>query len=352
MPGKPNKFIKEIKLIRACTPLRLSFGGGGTDVSPYADERGGCVVSSTISLYVYATLVPTKASSIQVRSLDYDSMVQYSKEEDFDYNGQMDLAKGVFRRFGAHKMEKSGFDLYVHGDAPPGSGLGSSSTFTVTLIGLFREWLGIPITTYDVAEMAYEIERHDIGIKGGKQDQYAAAFGGFNFIEFLGPKVVVTPLRLSSFLIQELEYNLLLCYTGGVRESQHLISKQIDNFQAGKKDVISALDEIKAIALEIKQALLLGDLDRFGHLLHEGWEQKKQTASGISSDYIDQLYYAARSEGAIGGKLAGAGGGGYLLLFVPFHKKHKVTKCLTELGGQVINFRFSHTGMSTWRVYS
>jgi D-glycero-alpha-D-manno-heptose-7-phosphate kinase len=228
--------------------------------------------------------------------------------------------------------------------------LGSSSTFTVTLIGLFRELMGIALTPYGVADLAYDIERTEIGIKGGKQDQYAAAFGGFNFIEF-GPQAVVTPLRLSPFLIQELEYSLLLCYTKSVRESQHLIGRQIDNFEAKQVDAVTALHQIKALALEVKRALMLGDLHRFGELLHEGWEQKKLTASGITTPYIDELYEAARKAGAVGGKIAGAGGGGYILFYVPFDRRHKVTKTLTELGGQVLDFRFEPNGVETWRVY-
>lgn len=346
-----SPFERTVRLVRARTPLRISFAGGGTDVSPYADVHGGCAISSTISLYIYATLEACAECEIAIRSVDYDSLVRYTKEEDFDYNGQMDLAKAVFKWFGAHKIDKSGFNLFAHGDAPPGSGLGSSSTFTVTLIGLFREWLGRAMTTYNVAELAYELERVEIGIKGGKQDQYAAAFGGFNFIEFYGQEVVVTPLRLSPFLLQELEYNLLLCYTGAVRESQHIIARQIDNFESQKPDALAAMHETKQIALEVKKALLLGNLQRFGELLHEGWLQKKQMASGITNSQIDELYAEARACGAIGGKILGAGGGGFLLIYCPFQHKHRITKRLTDLGGQVINFRFEPNGMQTWRVY-
>ena len=351
MPTDLSSFVKDVKSVRARTPLRLSFGGGGTDVSPYADEFGGCVISATATLYIYATLTPCEEPGLHVRTLDYDSIIHYREEKDFDYNGQMDLAKGVFRRFGAHKLRDRGFELYVHGDAPPGSGLGSSSTFTVTLIGLFRELMGVALTPYGMAELAYDIERNEIGIKGGRQDQYAAAFGGFNFIEFLGQENVVTPLRLSPFLVQELEYSLLLCYTKSVRESQNLIKAQISNFEAKNVSAIDAMHQIKALALDLKRALMLGDLNRFGELLHEGWVQKKMTATGITTPFVDELYDAARQAGAVGGKLLGAGGGGYLLLYVPFHSRHKVTKTLNEVGGQVLEFRFEPNGVQTWRVY-
>ena len=338
-------------MIRARTPLRLSFGGGGTDVSPYPEEKGGCVLNATINLYVYGTLIPNHASSINIRSLDYDSVIRYTKTADLDFNGQMDLAKAVIKRFEPNQFtEKTGFDLYLHGDAPPGSGLGSSSTFVVTLIGLFKEWQGLPLTPYEIAERAFEIERIDVGIKGGRQDQYAAAFGGFNFIEFLKDQVIVTPLKLNPLLINELEYNLLLCYTGGTRESQKLIEKQTQNYQSRNKITMEALDQIKQTAMDMKKALLLGKLNAFGELLHHEWNYKKSMAEGITTPYIDELYEEARNIGAIGGKIAGAGGGGYMLLYCPFHKKHKVSKKLSEMGGQMIGFRFDLAGLQAWRV--
>ena len=339
-------------MIRARTPLRLSFAGGGTDVSPYSDERGGYILNSTVTLYVYGTLIPNSESSINIRSLDYDSVVQYTRLADFDFNGQMDLAKGVIKHFKAHQFEKGGFDLFVHGDAPPGSGLGSSSTFVVTLIGLFKEWLGLSLTSYEIAELAFEIERIDVGIKGGRQDQYAASFGGFNFIEFQKDQVIVNPLKISPLTINELEYNLLLCYTGEVRESQKLIEKQVHNYKQHSEKTLNALDRIKQLAVDIKKALLLGRLNDFGELLHEEWKHKKMTADGITTPFIDELYEEAQKAGALGGKIAGAGGGGYMLLYCPFHKKHKVSRRLSNLGGQIINFRFDEKGLQTWRVDS
>jgi D-glycero-alpha-D-manno-heptose-7-phosphate kinase len=330
--------------------LRLSFAGGGTDVSPYPEEKGGCVLNATINLYVYGTLIPIKERSINIRSLDYDSVIRYTSTEDLNFNGQMDLAKGVIKRFELDRFKNGGFDLYLHGDAPPGSGLGTSSTFVVTLIGLFKEWLGLPLTPYEIAEMAFTIERSDVGIKGGRQDQYAATFGGFNFMEFLRDQVIVTPLKINRLLVNELEYNLLLCYTGGIRESQKLIEKQVQNYKTQSKATVESLDRIKQIALAIKKALLLGKIAEFGDLLHQDWEHKKRTAEGITTPFIDELYEEARKAGAIGGKIAGAGGGGYMLLYCPFHKKHKVSERLSGMGGQMIGFRFEHSGIQTWRA--
>jgi D-glycero-alpha-D-manno-heptose-7-phosphate kinase len=348
-PGA-RKFLSEVKMVRARAPLRLSFGGGGTDVSPYVDMHGGCVLNATISRYVYGTLVPKLERSIGFRAPDFGKVVYWTQEEHFEFNGQMDLVKGVLKRFELDKRRTQGFDLFVHADAPPGSGLGSSSTFTVALIGLFRELLGLPITSAGMAALAFEIERNDVGIKGGRQDQYAAAFGGFNFMEFNGNEVVVTPLRLSPFLINELEYNLILCFTGS-RESQPIIESQIQSVKKHEVEPVAAMNEVKAIAIELKKALLAGNLDRFGELLHEGWSQKKRMAPGITTPRIDELYAEARKAGAIGGKITGAGGGGHLLLYCPFDKRHAVRNRLGALGVSVTDFRFDPVGMQTWRVY-
>jgi len=308
----------------------LSFGGGGTDISPYAETRGGCVLNATISRYVYATLVPKSERSIGFRSFDYGTVVYFTEEEHFLFNGQMDLVKGVLKRFDLDKLRSDGFDLFVHADAPPGSGLGSSSTFTIALIGLFRELLGLPITPGGMAGLAYDIERNDVGIKGGRQDQYAAACGGFNF--------------------NELEYNLLLCSTGS-RESQPIIGSQMESMKNEEAEPLAAMDKTKEIAIEMKKALLLGDLDHFGDMLHEGWLQKQKMAPGITTPHIDELYAEALKAGAIGGKITGAGGGGHMMLYCPFNKRHIVRERLTAMDARVIDFRFDATGMQTWRVY-
>jgi D-glycero-alpha-D-manno-heptose-7-phosphate kinase len=346
----PRNFLKQIRMVRARAPLRLSFGGGGTDVSPYADTRGGCVLNATISRYVYSTLVPKSERSIGFRSFDYGTVVYWTEEAHFSFDGEMDLAKGVLKRFELDKLRSDGFDLFAHADAPPNSGLGSSSTFTVSLIGLFRELLGLPITSAGMAKLAYDIERNDVGIKGGRQDQYAAAFGGFNFMEFRGEEVIVTPLRLSDFLINELEYNLLLCYIGS-RETQPIIENQMESAKPENIEPLAAMDRTKEIAIEMKKVLLRGDLDRFGELLHESWVHKKRTAPGITTPRIDELYEEALKAGAIGGKITGAGGGGHLLLYCPFTKRHNVRERLSAMGTRATDFRFDPSGMQTWRVY-
>lgn len=334
-------------IIRAKAPLRLGFAGGGTDVSPYSDTIGGAVLNATINKYAYATLVPRKDETINIRSLDYDIVADYKVDQQFVFDGEMDLAKGVIRRLNG---SSHGFDLYTHSDAPPGSGLGSSSTMVVALAGAFREWQMLPIGDYEMAQLAYEIERKDIGIKGGKQDQYAAAFGGFNFMEFEGEQVIINPLRIKPEVVNELQYNMLLCYTGGTRLSARIIDAQVDNYVSGNSETVEAMDLLKQNAVDMKRALLTGRLTEFGELLNFGWEQKKRMSDKISNPAIDEMYEVARKAGAVGGKISGAGGGGFMMLYCRFDKKHKVAERLEQVGGEIIDFQFEERGVQTWRA--
>lgn len=333
-------------IIRSKAPLRISFAGGGTDVPPYPEERGGAVLSTTINKYAYATLIPREDATINVKSLDYDIVAKYQTDEKLFYDGELDLIKAVINNMEA----KQGLDLFMHSDAPPGSGLGSSSTVVVALVGLFQKWLNKPLTDYDIAELAFKIERKDLGIKGGKQDQYAATFGGFNYIEFHADTTIVNPLRISREILNELEYRLLLCYTGKTRLSAKILDEQIDKYKKKEKKSVEALDELKAICINMKNALLRGRLEEFGELLHQGWMNKRKLASKITNPEIDKLYDAARENGAIGGKLLGAGGGGYLLLFCEFDRKHIIAEKLEELGGQFVEFGFDVKGLQSWSV--
>ncbi len=333
-------------IYRSKAPLRISFAGGGTDVPPYPEERGGAVLSATIDKYAYASLIPGDDGRIEVQSLDYDIVAKYHTDDRLPYDGELDLVKAVIRNLGT----PSGFRLFMHTDAPPGSGLGTSSTVVVNLIGLFQRWLRKPLVPYEIAQLAYRIERIELGIKGGKQDQYAATFGGFNFIEFLGDAVVVNPLRIPQDLVNELEYRLLLCYTGKTRLSANILDRQISSYQQKRSEVVAALDATKELAFELKRALLTGRLDDFGDLLHQGWEMKKRFDSAITNPQIDTMYEEARKMGALGGKILGAGGGGYLLLYCPFDRKHLIAERLEQLDGQVVEFRFDANGLQSWQV--
>ena len=273
-------------------------------------------------------------------------MAKYSVNDRLEYDGKLDLVKAALK-----VMEiKSGADLFLHSDMPPGSGLGTSSTMTVALVGAFKHWLKLPLSDYDVAELAYRIERQEAGIKGGRQDQYAASFGGFNFIEFQGETTIVNPLRISRDVLNELEYRLMLCYTGKTRLSAGIIADQMRGYTQKKEEVVHAFDETKALAFAMKNALLLGQVDEFGYLMDQAWQSKKRFTPKITAPYIDELYEVAKQNGAIGGKLLGAGGGGYLLLLCEFDKWHILAQKLEKLGGKVVSFAFEFNGLQTWGV--
>jgi D-glycero-alpha-D-manno-heptose-7-phosphate kinase len=333
-------------IVRAKAPLRISFCGGGTDVAPYPQEKGGVVLSATIDKFAYASLVERADKQIHITSLDYDIVAKYQINEPLPYNGELDLAKAVIRHFAPPK----GLDLFLHSDAPPGSGLGSSSTMTVAMVGSFKQWQNMPLTDYEIAELTYQIERIELEIVGGKQDQYAATFGGFNYIEFLDNAVIVNPLRINDAIINELEYNLLLCYTGKTRLSANIVANQTRSYQERKPSVVNAMDQMKLLTIQMKNCLLRGQLDDFGHLLHEAWLQKKQLDENISTSQIDSLYEVGRENGALGGKILGAGGGGYLLFYCPFQKKHLIAEALENAGGQVVKFSFEPRGLQIWEM--
>lgn len=334
--------------IRSKAPLRIGFAGGGTDVPPYPEREGGCVLNATISRYAYGSLAPRDDKQITIESLDFGISVNYDVEEDMPYDGKLDLVKAAIKKMGL--SNSSGFDLIVHSDAPPGTGLGSSSTVMVALVGLMKEFSNLPLTDYEIAHTAYLIERKDLGIKGGLQDQYAATFGGFNFIEFLGDRVIVTPLKIHQDVINELNHNFLLCYTGKTRLSANIIEDQVSRFQRGEAETLGGLRQLKEIAIEMKNLLLQRKLDDFGALLHEAWIAKKKNSSKITNPHIEEMYENARRSGAIGGKISGAGGGGYLLLYCRFEKKHKVVEQMKRMGGTISDVTFSRYGLQTWRI--
>lgn len=329
-----------MSIYRAKSPLRISFAGGGTDIEPYLVDFGGCVLSTTINKYCYATLVPREDNSVIINSHDFNLTVKYQLDQEDQLNDDLKLVKAVIKRFDI----KQGFEISIYSDAPVGSGLGSSSSLVVCLIGLFSKWLNLSMSLYDISRMAYEIERIDMGIKGGHQDQYASAFGGFNFIEFYKDKTIVNPLRIKKDYLNELQFNLLLCFTGKTRMGENIIKKQVSNY----KDNVNHLHELKDITQEMKNSLLTGNLHEFGNLFHNAWENKRALTNGISNPYIDELYEIGRNAGALGGKLLGAGGGGYLLFYC--ENKQNVGKALQQAGGQLVDFNFDFEGMTVWNT--
>jgi D-glycero-alpha-D-manno-heptose-7-phosphate kinase len=333
-------------LYRAKAPLRVSFAGGGTDVPPFPEREGGLVLSSTINRCAHGTLRPRDDHQIAIESLDLGVAASYRTDEPLEKGGDLDLVKAAIRRVGVG--DGKGFDLFLDTAAPPGSGLGSSSAMMVALIGLLASFYRLPLTSYEIAELAFRIERVDLGLKGGLQDQYASTFGGFNYIEFEADRVIVNPLRISADTIAELEYNMLLGFTGATRSSDHIIDDQTARYETRDEDTLAGLREQKKLATAMKNALLRGDTTGFGELLGEAWNAKRRMSPRITNEFIDNAYEAAMREGALGGKVTGAGGGGYMLFYCRYDRKHRVAEALTELGVEITDFAFDHDGLTRW----
>lgn len=316
---------------------------------PYPEREGGCVLNATIDSFAWGSLRQRNDGSTKLESVDLGLCLEFKADDEMPLDGQLDLVKAALKRLEAKNSH--GFDIFLKSDAPPGSGLGSSSALMVALVGLVRELKNLPFTDYEIAQLAYAIEREDIGIRGGLQDQYAATFGGFNFIEFHKDRVVVNPLRISPDIVNELEHNLLLCYTGTTRRSDRIIEDQTRRFEEKDPEALLALSEQKQLAMDMKNALLRRKLDDFGNLLHCAWLSKRRMSSKISNATIDDLYEVARKHGAIGGKITGAGGGGYILFYCCFERKHKVAEAMRNMGATPVDFAFEPQGLQTWRVH-
>jgi D-glycero-alpha-D-manno-heptose-7-phosphate kinase len=337
-------------IIRSKAPLRLGLAGGGTDVSPYSDIYGGAVLNATISLYAYATIEPRTDNKIVIRSVDKDATIELPSSDNLDIDGQMDLIKGVYNRIlKDYKLKPLSLTITTYVDAPAGSGLGTSSTVVTSVLGAFSEWLKLPLGEYDLAKLAYEIERSDLEMEGGKQDQYAAAFGGINFMEFYDSgKVIVNPLRIKDQILNELSNNIILFYTKTSRISSEIIKTQQSNVNAGLVKSVEAMHRIKELAFKMKEAILKGKLDMIGDLLNLSWEYKKQMADRITNPQIDKIYNAAIEAGATGGKISGAGGGGFMFFYCPGITRYNVIRTLEQFGGHVRRYEFSKQGLQTW----
>ncbi|MEP6616175.1 MAG: dehydrogenase [Ginsengibacter sp.] len=337
-------------IYRSKAPLRIGLAGGGTDVSPYSDQFGGAILNATVSLFAYANIEPLQEKKIVVHAHDRDEMEEFAWHESLPVNGKLDLLKGVYNRIQKDfKLPVTGFRLSTFVDAPAGSGLGTSSTLVVSIIGAFVEMLKLPLGDYDIAHYAYQIEREDLKLTGGKQDQYAAMFGGVNYMEFYeDDKVIVNPLRIKSQYLHELENNLVLYFTATSRESAGIINEQVKNVNEKNTKSIEAMHQLKEQARMMKEALLKGRLNEFGEILDFGFLQKKQMAHNISNTKIEEIYEAAKNAGATGGKISGAGGGGFMIFYCPGNTRHKVISALKTFGGEVKNYTFTKYGLTTW----
>jgi D-glycero-alpha-D-manno-heptose-7-phosphate kinase len=339
-------------ILRARAPLRLGFAGGGTDVSPYADLHGGAVMNATIDRYIYATLEPLAGDQVLLESHDLGLSAAYPAGM-LPIDGRLDLLKAVYNRVVRDMLggRAPALRLSTFSEAPAGSGLGSSSTLVVAVLQAFAEWLGLPLGEYDVAHLAYVIEREDLGLQGGRQDQYAATFGGFNFMEFRGQNtVIVNPLRIKPQVVNELEAQTLLCFTGVSRASADIIAEQARNVRAGATRSIEAMHRLKSAAVEMKEALLKGDLAHLADSMRAGWQSKRDMAQGISTDAIEDALSTAMQAGAHAGKVSGAGGGGFIMFLVPLERRRAVLAALQAKGYRAEGVRYVAEGATAWRA--
>ncbi|EMQ4857684.1 dehydrogenase [Morganella morganii] len=340
--------------IRSKAPLRLGIAGGGTDVSPYSDEFGGCVLNATINMYSYAFIddeIDDKSIIFEAKDLGITESIDLN--HNISIAGKLMLHRAVYKKV----MEKYNNGKYIplrlttQSDAPPGSGLGSSSTMVVTMLEAFRQLLSLPLGEYDLAQLAYEIERQDCSLAGGKQDQYAATFGGFNFMEFYkNDQVIVNPLRIRRYIINELESSLILFFTGASRDSAKIINDQIRSIQEDNGSRLNAMHSVKRSAYKIKELLFKSDILGIAHEFRSAWESKKATSKSISNELIDRIESEILQSGALSMKVSGAGGGGFIMIFVEPEKKLDVIKTLQKFDGHVRNFQFTDEGVYSWTI--
>lgn len=339
-------------IVRTRAPLRLGLAGGGTDVSPYCDIYGGYVLNGTIDRYAYAVIKTLEMPQLRFLATDQKKSEVWRLGEPM-FEGPLELHRAVY----CHMMDRYNggiripLELTSFCDAPAGSGLGSSSTLIVAMIRAFVELLNLPLDDYTIAQLAYKIERVDCGLQGGRQDQYSATFGGFNFMEFYADeRAVINPLRIKNWVICELEASLVLFFTGVSRESASIIADQSSNVKSGLVDALDAMHGIKREALVMKECLLRGDFTGLVESMRLGWENKKRSAKTVSNPHIDAIYDAAIQAGALAGKVSGAGGGGFMWFFVPTEKRMDVVRALGNFGGQVSNCHFTKHGTQAWKL--
>jgi D-glycero-alpha-D-manno-heptose-7-phosphate kinase len=331
-------------------PLRIGLGGGGTDVAPYCDLYTGAVLNATIDLYATVVLIPNNDNKIIFHDLDSGEKMEFEAKQQLEDVPEIRLQIGVYNRIVKEYTRKPlSCEIISTIDAPYGSGLGASSTLVIALIGAFVEWLKLPLGEYDIAHLGVSIERDELKMVGGKQDQYAATFGGFNFMEFYTEnRVIVNPLRIKLSVLKELEFHLLLFFTQTRRESAKIIEVQKSNVERKEKEALEATHQLKELAYKMKEAILKDELQKIGSVLSSAWEYKKQLAQGITNQKLEDIYESAIRAGASGGKISGAGGGGFMFFYCPGNSRFNVIKTLREKGLKLQRYTFQTIGLDTW----
>ena len=341
-------------IVRSKAPLRIGLAGGGTDVSPYSDKYGGYILNVTLDMFAYATIQNRDDGKVHFNAQDIEQTFESDALPELALDNTLILHKAIYNRVvkDYNQGQPLSIDVITYSDAPPGSGLGSSSTMVVAILAAYRELLKLPLGEYDLAHLAYEIEREDCKLSGGKQDQYAATFGGFNFMEFHEDRVLVNPLRMRNDIQNELESQIVLYFTGVSRDSGKIIDDQIKASSSveSKDKSLEALHAVKKSAFDMKECLLRNDIEGMSDVLKSAWLAKKSTSASISNSYIEDVAQLAIEHGAKSLKLSGAGGGGFMMMFVdPIHKRPLI-KALKQTSGQVHSFQFTNFGVKAWTV--
>ncbi|MBI3914144.1 MAG: GHMP kinase [Chloroflexi bacterium] len=327
-------------MLIARAPVRISYAGGGTDLPAYYEQFGGAVLSTTINKYFYVFLQVSGDDTIQITSSDYRTFYRHDGDTPMLFDGDLSLPRAILNHFSLQR----GISLFLASEIPPGTGLGSSSTVTVAIIKAVATARGLFLSKQQIAELASQIEIEKLGAPIGKQDQYAAAFGDLNLIEFTREGATVTPARISPETRRELERSTLLFFTGGSREAASILKEQKQSSEQSDARVLAALHAVKQMAYQARDCLARGEVAEIGKLLDANWQNKKQFAGGVTTPFIDECYALALQNGALGGKLTGAGGGGFLMIFCEPKFQTRVTEVLEARGLKRMDFRFESEG--------
>lgn len=330
---------------RAKAPVRVSFGGGGSDTSTYFSDNGGAVINATISIYSHATLKVRDDRKISIHSLDLKETIFFNNIDDLlSYEGKFALIQSVIKAI----RPSFGFELFIYSDFPMSSGLGGSAVVTAAILGCFNQFRHDKWDKHDLSEIAFQAERIHLGVAGGWQDQYATVFGGLNFMEFNNDQNIINPIRLNKQIILELEESLILCYTGTTHDSGNIHDDQ--KKQTENTDVKERISSNVELTYEMRNHLLRGRLNEFGRCLDKAWKLKRSFSSKISNPWLDEIYEGAIQNGALGGKLLGAGGGGYFLFYVSSFNRHRLMNWIKERGLYHTPFIFEEQGLQSWTV--
>jgi D-glycero-alpha-D-manno-heptose-7-phosphate kinase len=342
-----------IHQVHARAPLRLGLAGGGTDVAPYCDLYGGQVLNATISLFTHCHIERLDGRECEFVASDFNQRVKQACTDHDTLTEPLRLHRAVYARIVHDYLGRAvapALRITTYSDAPPGSGVGSSSALVVAMVKAHAELFQLPLGDYEIARLAFDIERRDCGMAGGRQDQYAAAFGGFNFMEFgADDRVIVNPLRLRREVGDDLESRLLLFHTGTSRESARIIESQIAASQDAEGEAVRAMHALRQAATDMKEALLKGRIRTVLEVLGASWQDKKRAAAAISNAHIERIAEAALAAGATGLKISGAGGGGFMMIAVEPNRRYDVVRALEPLGGRFFGFTFVEQGVQAWK---